>query len=340
MKEFGSDFSSVDNLSSEKLGMVSFNPRVIYLAYGRQCLASLITHFGWKRIWIPEFYSKSAIDYVANTGVEILYYIDYPSNYEIPTIASLPYQKGDVLLRVNYYGLRGYRSEADIPVPVIEDHTHDLFGQWASNSNADWCIGSLRKTYPIAQGAALWSPKGYEWNTTIVRDDANEAYSAEIWQAMDMKRDYLEGKVVDKSVFQKIFDETNDIMNQIPVCHIDKRSEDFIRNFDFYNWNIRKQQNWAQLRRKLSSHFEILEPEKIYCLPFSFLFLAPDKKERDFMESALKRMSIIPDTHWPLYEEAHNRVVDISERLIAIHCDGRYTADEMVELAELLCIYL
>lgn len=65
---------------------------------------------------------------------------------------------------MNYFGLRTSRSNQSLPIPVIEDHSHDLLGRWPLYSDADWCIASIRKTLPTIEGGMVWSPKNIAWN--------------------------------------------------------------------------------------------------------------------------------------------------------------------------------
>jgi hypothetical protein len=63
---------------------------------------------------------------------------------------------------MNYFGLR---TPPDLELPegveVLEDHSHDPVSAWAEQSSADFCLASLRKTLPINDGGALWSPVGH-----------------------------------------------------------------------------------------------------------------------------------------------------------------------------------
>lgn len=260
----------------------------MYYPTGRQGLSALIIQNQWKRIWIPEFYYADFIEAVAQTGIQVRLYEDYFSNNDEAVLEGLPTKPGDVLLRVNYFGLRGYRSEADFQVPVVEDHTCDMLGQWATNSNADYCFASLREAYPFSQGAIVWCPK---------------------------------------------------------MCHLDKGDaehtipEDILR-FDMPYWNVRKMYNWSLLNQKLKDRLHIVQPEKIYCLPFFFVILAQDKEDAQRLRDCFKRLSINTAPPMLLPGKAGDTVRQYNERLVFISCDGRYSAVEMAEMAELISIFV
>ncbi len=67
-------------------------------------------------------------------------------------------RKGDVLFIVNFFGLKAagdYEKARELGIPVIEDHSHDPWSQWAIHSKADYVLVSLRKTLPIPDGGAI-----------------------------------------------------------------------------------------------------------------------------------------------------------------------------------------
>lgn len=169
MKEFGSDFQLMPDfrntvLETSKVTLYDVYGCLREYASGRHAIEAIFKFNGWKRIWTPAYFCYEVIEYLDNiAGMEIKLYDDTPlSDSDDEVVRSLPYEEGDVLLRMNFYGLRGFRSNEGIEVPVIEDHTHDMMSEWARKSDADYCIASIRKSMPIAAGGILWSQKGLQ----------------------------------------------------------------------------------------------------------------------------------------------------------------------------------
>ena len=261
--EYGSDFHLIEEFLSGKENLTDVFPDAVFLADGRQCLVTLIRQECWRRIWLPEYFCYEVIDSMkAMTDIEIMYYLDYPSFIESETVYSLPFQKGDVILRMNYYGMRDFRSNKNIPIPVIEDHSHDILSHWALNSDADWCIASLRKTIPIPEGGIIWSPKGYILPTQLLNSHDNQILAANRWRAMEIKAEYLAGKKVDKNSFRKIFTKTEELFDFLDVSSIDNRSMDYIYNFNIIKWKEAKKRNWSILKSLFNLAYEVLAPEK------------------------------------------------------------------------------
>lgn len=99
---------------------------------------------------MPEYFCYEIIDSIKKNDIEICFYNDNPLLDDDIEISKIKFEDGDVLFRMNFFGLREFRDNSELGISVIEDHSHDLIGDWPVNSNADWCIASLRKTLPIS----------------------------------------------------------------------------------------------------------------------------------------------------------------------------------------------
>lgn len=330
MKEYGSDFHSMNSFQSKRTHLDDIYKDAVYLADGRMCLLSLIEHNGWKRIWMPEYFCYEVIETIRQlTGIEIKFYVDYPGCVDTAEIDKIDFREGDVLFRVNYFGMREKRSEAAIPVPVIEDHTHDLLGHWALYSDADWCIASLRKTLPIPEGGLLWSPKGFDLTAyAAVSSDDNETMMAKRWKAMDMKASYLSGEAIDKDAFRSLYEETEAWFDTAPICGIDKRSMETIRSLDINAWYNAKRKNLEAIDSILSNG---IRAEDESCNLFSFVLRT---KNRQSVRKTLIENKLYSAILWNVPETVSPEVKKFSESMLSIHCDGRYSADDMTEIAE------
>lgn len=338
--EFGSDFHSLDNFFSAGGSLTGIYPNSTFLANGRQCIEILIKKYAWKRIWMPAYFCYEVMKSIQNTGIEILFYADYPNAHDDSLIENIDFQEGDVLFRVNFFGLRNYRSNKDIPIPVIEDHTHDVLGRWALYSDADWCIASLRKTFPIAGGGMLWSPKGHSL-PFCESSEANFQMTELRWKAMDMKRDYLKGENIRKDDFRKLFVDTEEQMESLPISLMDNRALKFVDSWDINSWYNVKRRNWILLKNKLSLNVHCMIPEDESCVPFSFVLLLENKMERDKFRMNLIEHQVYPAVLWNVPEDSMEDISNFSQRMISIHCDGRYNEYEIIQLGEIIktCLY-
>lgn len=340
MIEFGSDFHYIDSYFSGRAHLTDVYRNAMLMADGRQCVVALIRQNGWKRLWMPEYFCFEVIETIKQqTEAEIKYYYDLPGCDDTAAIKQLPFEEGDVLFRVNYFGTRDGRSNKDISVPVIEDHTHELLGHWALYSDADWCIASLRKTLPIPVGGFLWAPKqlrveGLECRDSLEFSVSSEEIAAERWGGMEMKARYLKGEAVEKEAFRKKYLETEDWFDVAEPTAIDARTREFLGQLDINAWQGAKRRNWELLRSLVKA--KCLMPEDDSCTPFSFVVMAESHQERERLRKRLIERSVYPAVLWNVPDTVTRDVKGFSERMLSIHCDGRYTEDDIRQLAVII----
>lgn len=337
MIEFGSDFNLIDtyNLGVAHLSDVFQGDTL--LANGRQCIVALIRNYGWRRLWMPDYFCYEVIETIkVQTDIEVLYYDDNP--YSEGNVEHLPFKDGDALFRMNFFGMRSFRSNNSIPVPVIEDHSHDPLGHWALYSDADWCISSIRKSLPLPEGGMMWSPKGNVLTIDIPHSEENERIAATRWEGMEMKTRYLRGENVSKETFRKKYTETEEWFDHAELALIDKRSKQFIlEQFDINLWLGVKRKNWTLLNNLVNKEYcKVLSAEHESCTMFSLILLMENKEKRESLRKELINRYVYPTILWNVPEEASDTSKDFSQRMLSIHCDGRYSEEDIRQLADIL----
>lgn len=337
MKEFGSDFQFIESYDSRRAHLTDVFRNATLLADGRQCVVALIRQYGWKRLWMPDYFCYEVIGTIREqTGIEVILYEDSPLSEG--NVENLPFQQGDVLLRMNFFGLRNHRSNKTIPVPVIEDHSHDPFGHWALYSDADWCISSIRKILPLPEGGMMWSPKGHQLTVELNPSEENEHIAAIRWEGMEMKAMYLKGEDIAKDEFRKRYTETEEWFDRAEPTLIDNRSKSMVsEKLDINLWQGAKRKNWKLLKRHVTKETcKVLEPEDESCTMFSLVILLDSKEHRDAVRKKLIEESVYPAILWNVSENASSEAKSFSERMLSIHCDGRYTEEDIKKLADIL----
>lgn len=337
MNEFGSDFHYIESYNSGRAYLTDVFRGATLLADGRQCIIVLIRQYWWRRIWMPDYFCYEVIDTIREqTGIEIIFYEDNPLSEG--KVENLPFEDGDVLLRMNYFGMRDLRSNKNIPVPVIEDHSHDPFGHWALYSDADWCVSSIRKSLPLPEGGMMWSPKGHQLPEIPQSTAENEKIAAIRWEGMEMKAEYLAGKEVSKEEFRKRYTETEEWFDHAEPSLMDERTRLFVsKQFDVNLWLGAKRRNW-ELLKELVSHdnCRILVPEHESCTMFSLVVLFENKAIRDKVRKRMIENCVYPAILWYVPESASEESKSFSERMLSIHCDGRYNDEDIRQLAGIL----
>src|SRR5262249_52812506 len=76
------------------------------------------------------------------------------------------------------------------------------------------------------------------------------------------------------------------------------------------------------------SGVRVLEPP-VGCTPFAVTLLFDDRACRDRVRRALIDSNVYPAVLWPTSPQAKTAAVDLSSRLLTVHCDFRYSEGEM-----------
>lgn len=339
MIEFGSDFHRCDLPFHGQTTIHTLFRSPLFYASGRMALKALVAQEGWKRLWIPAYFCHEILDFWKQS-TDICLYDDYPlEENDDQIVRSLPYKIGDALLRMNFFGLRDLRSNDNMPVPVIEDHSHALTSSWALNSDADYCIASLRKSLPLALGGIAWSPKGLHMPNVPMHDTQCDQLAQERYEAMQMKAQYLQ-RGGDKETFRTIYLATEDgLGNATGIAAIDSQSEQILQHLDICRWNEQKRQNWCIACEQLK-RFKIVGRDKNPQAPFSLILLAKTPDERNLLKAYLLRNAIFPATLWTIPNEVEQtRCKAFGDRMLSLHCDARYTGQDMLYMCETINRY-
>ena len=332
MKEFGSDFNYMFFNKASELPYIAN-----YYADGRHALIELINFKKWDRIWIPEYFCYEVVGAIAKTGIKILFYQDSPLLDDEYAIRQIKFDENDVVLRMNYFGIRASRDNSDISVDVIEDHSHDLISHWALNSNADYCIASLRKTLPIPEGGILWSPKSNKLPTKLESTIENELIVYKKLSAMLLKREYLLNDKGDKQMFREIFIESEHCLDNLDVSGISPVVKKILNQIDLEEINQNKKQNWEYLNNILGSSVNILQIEnESIGTPFSLIMLFESEQRRDSVKVNLIKNNVYPAILWCIPSKQTQEIKDLGNRMVSINCDARYSAKDIEQLSNII----
>ena len=308
---------------------------------GRDALISLliygIKHNNWKRIIVPYYYCSEVIYAITQLNIKILFYNDSPIINDLLEIDKIEFIENDILLRVNYFALRRFRSNMRLQskkIIVIEDHTHDPWSTWAKNSDADWCFASLRKVLPVPDGGILWS-RDNNYLPSVATTTSHNISTDKKLLAMFLKKQYLEGNYSNKKLYLQMYhDGEKGIFNGI-VSGISLITEEICKKYPIMEWRQKKLNNYKYLHLNLSdvNKFQVLNPEENGIIPFSFIIFFESKEKRNYFNNCLISENIFPAILWPTnidsnkYKRPNNMIFE--DLMISIHCDFRYNIKDM-----------
>lgn len=341
MIEFGSDFHKCEqNFIGSSLLFEKIKHYNLY-SCGRHAIEAVITQEKWKRIWIPAYFCYTVIEFIKKIGIEVVLYNDHPLSDDETVVRQLPYKEGDVLFRTDYFGLRTHRTNKGISVPVVEDHTHDVISDWALNSDADWCIASLRKSLPIAAGGILWSPRKKSLPKQITSTQECERMAEIRYDAMTIKLAYLLNEGIDKYAFRKKFIASEGMIENMPISGADIKTYELLHRFDVKRWTDVRVRNWNLAHDLLSKRYNILVSQTTDSInQFSLVLLCKSNEERNSLRQYLIKNSIYPAILWSLPEDSNfTTALNFSRNMLSIHCDGRYSVEDIKSVCNIINAY-
>jgi hypothetical protein len=315
----------------------------VYGGSGRDLLRMLLKHgmtsCGWRRLWIPAYFCGDVTRAILETGIDVAVYPHGPLDKGNP-LDQIDFSPRDVLLTVNYFGISKrvrYRREQRQKITVIEDHTHDPWSTWSYKSDADWCFASLRKVLPLPDGGVLWSPLNHPLPAALPATERRKKASLEKVAGMSVKSLYLQGYAMEKDTFRTLFISSERNIAAGPISGITDWSKDLLSTYPFDRWREKRRNNYNGLLKELNDLPWLSvagDVKKEDGCPFSAVLVFDNPACRDYVYEKLIRARIYPAILWPLEKPVTGsipeRYMDLSRRILSIHCDMRYDRRDMI----------
>ena len=324
----------------------------IYFGSARDAFRSLLeygrTERGWKRFWVPSYFCQEVVTTFISTGIEVCLYADGPEDDE-PGFDEIDSKPGDVLLRTNFFGLRDSLKSNAInrdQVEIIEDHTHDPWSDCAWESDADWCIVSIRKVLPVPDGGLLWSPREHNLPKTPVSTNEHQTACLEKLAAMVLKGLYLDGHPIEKEKFRALDISGESKMSTDTISAMSECTKSLLDCFPIKEWRDQRRINHTALSKALEgiSGLRVLQPtDNEKTCPFSVIIVFDSMQQREYVRQKLISNKIYPAVLWPLEKNTNNTIhqkyIEFSRNMISVHCDMRYNSQDMAIVASLIREY-
>ena len=276
-----------------------------------------------------------------DVGLAVLPYFAGPDAH-LPDLEEIPVRPGDVVLRVNQFGLQTLDPLRNIRRPgvdFIDDHTHDPWSYSAWHSDADWCFASLRKTLPVADGAVLWSPRSHPLPQEPELTTERQLASLRKLAGMLLKDRYLEGVGVEKAFFRLLAVEGEQGIGEGAPSAMTPWSSAMVARMPTEAWRITRRRNHGTLSGALAEipSLRVLPPlrEDLGC-PFMVVVLFDCPGRRDTVRRHLLNARIYPGAHWALDPPAIQGIPtehqNLSRRILTLSCDMRYGTADLLQV--------
>jgi hypothetical protein len=338
--EHGSDFP----LRLSSAGAVSRIPWADEQLHGtgRSALRALVAHGiatrGWRRLWIPSYYCPEAIRPLLAEPIELAGYRHLPgAPPELPPARR--FRRGDVVLELNLFGLDD-RPELARGVERISDHTHAPASAWALDPTREYAFASLRKSLPVPDGAAAWSPCGLPLPKPPRRSTPHEHGALSKLAGMALKALYLDGASVAKEAFRQLLVDGESAIAKVSRSAISRGGRELLRLCGGTG-DAARRSNFAAFSRRLGTPdgVMLLQPRAPGATPFYCTLVFERASQRTAVHQALLSRRVYPAMPWtldPTLPSVGKDELSISRRLLVLHCDARYGAADMERVAIIL----
>ncbi|MBX3181904.1 MAG: hypothetical protein KIT72_11415 [Polyangiaceae bacterium] len=322
---------------------------------GRAALVALLRHgratHGWRRLLVPAYLCQEVVA-AARREIPVVAYPDSPLSPAAamsstpddlaPDESSFLTETGDAVLIVNTLGLRARGSLAPPPgVFTIEDHTHDPWSPWCQQSSADYALVALRKTLPLPDGGALWSPRGHALPGAPQRSTEHEALAERQLAAQLLKALYLRGHAIDKQTYLRLAAEAEAGIAEGEPVAMSRAGEALLPSFPALRWRERRRLSFEHGAEQLRAPLDELGHQLLLPAPgatsFGLTVCFASGEARDQVRRALIERAVYPAILWDLSAPAlplDERVVALSRRCFTLHCDYRSTPQDIDRVAE------
>ncbi len=342
--EYGSEFDWRSNdalISDTPQGFVQDDWQ-LYRS-GRDAMKAAARIIGRRRVLLPALCCESMILPFAANGYDVDFYRLNPDLTGDEAYVREKLTDGTVLLYMRYFGVRPFTDEFLLSlresvrgITLIEDRTHDVIVPRGEGGFApDAVLASLRKWAALPEGGMLRTGMG------SCAADADARFGDTRREVMEMKVRYLETwePGLKKKFLNKLHGAERLLDESGEPCGMSAEYEALLRRVDFTALLARRRANVARLKERLAA----LDGTKLRFLSehpeASTLYFPVYLENRGDIQRAMAQHGVYCPVIWPEPEAAHGACEVsryVTEHMLALPCDQRYTPEDMDFIADTL----
>lgn len=353
LREIGSEFSFATHRSGiASLGLpfdLSMYSDYTLVRSGRDAIGLILDHIGAKAgvAILPSYVCTSMVRPFLQRGCEVRYFgVDRGFNPQLDQVKLALSDSPDVALIIDWFGLK--RNDALIEMirelapdtRIIEDRTHNLFDTTHSLV-ADFVVASIRKWFALPDGG-LAASRVVPFSPLANLDSE---FGALRRTAMALKDVYLSsGDPTTKSEYRRLFAQAEALLdNTLSVYPMSDSSCSLLGTLD-HKWMARRRmENFMYLRQALGScPVEVVVRGGLSDNQCPLFFPILVRQCRDELQKWLAQRGVYCPVLWPLPSPAYHGFPDaayLSDNILCIPCDHRYSASDMEHVSELITSY-
>ncbi|MFR4161301.1 MAG: hypothetical protein ACLT0R_01745 [Paraclostridium sordellii] len=345
-KEIGSEFSySLSNImkiiNSSNNSLNKFlnvdKDYILYLNTGRSAIKYLIDNIiskKYKKILVPSYLCSSILKSIESSNIDIEFYrVTSKLEIDLDDIKS-KIDNSTCIFIINFFGfeqrkeIRNFLNEVRKSNVIIEDCTHSILSR--INPIGHYQIASMRKWIGIPDGSIIIS---LEHKIHRVIDLIYDEFILKRLIGQLAKNEYLVGGNIEKDKFLNLIsDAEQEYDENFKISKISDISKKILNNQDYSEIIKIRRTNYLYL---LKNSEDINSIEVMYkeisnnVCPLGFVVIT---NQRDRLRQYLAKNRIYCPIHWSLPKILSNKYeesIKLSENILTIPCDQRYTIDDM-----------
>lgn len=323
----GSSFHKISTeIKLKAPNTIIWDSYALYLS-GRYALLDLILYKkkyeNLTEVYIPSYYCHD-VTRLIESQIKVQLYECSPIS--IVDLSWFP--KDATVILVEYMGNK-VKTINDNLLKIIIDKTHDPFSEYEYPFLPEYYFASLRKVFPTGEGGFLYPQLDHTFKKGIDKYEKNNILKS-LKNAMYLKRLYLQGQVVLKDSFLKLFNEFEEFLNNTSnIYGVSDDTLNFLKKMDMDEIYRKKSKNLEYLYSYYKDKNDLVLFEN-NCY-FSFLISC---KYYDFLKKKLINQNIYPIFLWPDYSGDINLIN--GNVLVSLHADFRYCVDDIRKLTYIL----
>lgn len=336
IKEYGSDMFDYHQCNIPTQPWFISEPMIL-LRSGRDAIRYVAKNLKSKEVWLPAYCCMSMVKPFLDEHVATHFYPVKPDKKENYNTIVETIPCGSAILYMSYFGHDMLDEEGLISLSqrytMIEDKTQNLLDRDKSDFQPDFIVASIRKWIAVFDGGFVKTKDKIEH---IQIDSEDSEYVSMRKKAFDIKALYFEtGNAEEKHIYRELLWKAGQLLySRDNIARISDLSLDIIYKQDYEEICKVRRENYCRLFEKLQDSSYITIPLEPNSIPLYFIIIVKDRAD---MQNKLSEKTIYCPHIWPLPQQAENMCSFsryLSERLLCIHCDQRFTVEDMDYIAE------
>ncbi len=300
-----------------------------------------------KKCYLPAYLCHSILQPFKEMGLKIHFY-----EHKHPLIQNIDEDTcNSVIVIIDYFGTEFFvdkriRTLLEQGNSVIVDITHSILDTARTKLRHEnlYYISSLRKTFPIPDGAVIFHSHNHSGTSMDYLLDY-----VPMLDAMVLKSLYLNGTIRSLNVhsfdFKKLYlslhaayEERKD-QHVIQVSQIPFISIMILSSLTFDTLLEKRRQNILAIYEKISDDDIFLFSHRDIKSPFMLPLYLRNNRRREMVKRVLIRNNIYPPIHWNvkgLIPETFEYEHHLSSSILSIPIDQRYSVEDMASIVSIL----